>query len=1080
MQDLFTPKPDKRPLPERLADFGCHYVIELKSADPRSAYEKAEYLDLMPGNKGARSTALPVDAVVEHQNAPLLYVMDALDGEPEDIEELQKALANRSDAAWLGILRPGELEVRPITFKPKARELTKKSAADNDAALLFQGLVHGQMSKKAGSPKAMDHVAKLIFAQLMFTAKTFVAPNGVASASKLTALEVLSMCGRALFFRFLKDRKIVVPNDLPDICEKAKKGDMGDVFSSPEKAALTSAWLDAIFNGDFLPLLDEKQDQAIPTNDNTARAAAYLRYYKGVGSKTGGEVFEHLNAILKGWGVPVKDPVYHKELELDWKDMNFAHIPVGVLSQVYESYSHWVEGEEAKQASVHYTPLAIARLMVDQSFGPGAVKNPAHARVLDPACGAGVFLVLAFRSLVRKRWEHDEQPPDTKLIRQILTQQLTGFDVSESALRLAALSLYITAIEMDPEPRPVKKLRFDDLRGTVLHHFRDPTQKEGFQIGSLGENVTKEFDGAFDLVIGNPPWTRLTEKIRKGSEEGIAHKKEGGTFLTDQHSRRFTEIGVAALKARGLDVLASTYTNPDNNPDLPFLWRSTLWAKTDALIALALPARLILHASLRGAEGWHAILQAMTPTGLINGAELRWSTSVWTVKVPFCLFFARNTRPPKDQRFAYAVPLHDKLLNRAGRFRIDYQTSHSLSIAKVTDSPWLLKTLQVGTMRDVEIVERVTKVFPGTLGQYWTKSDPEFERTGLGYNRSPDSPQKEVIWLGKLKVFEKPDEDSFSIAHQDLKTYQEIYGNSSAHMPRREALYEPPLVMVPESPEASRRTPRSFKSNEELAFSVSYYGYSCKGHPEADTLASLLYLLPHSLFFDYFLLMTSARFGADRQTFKKEEFDAIPFPDVSSLPEETKATIRQLAHDLEHNPTKKKPWTEIDAFFLELYHVEQRDAQVMKDTLFSAAPYRKAGKEAFEPVTFDTEKDHCTRARFASDLASGLRPFFAVSGHDVAVTIKPGGLKLVPQFDVWGFLAIHRADQPITVDAALLNQVTLEADTQGASRIIVRLPGKKGLLLGLLNEQRWWTQTRASFCAQRIVRDYLDAFDLSE
>ncbi|MBK8093227.1 MAG: SAM-dependent DNA methyltransferase [Verrucomicrobiaceae bacterium] len=1055
MKDLFD-QPDARPLVKRLSDFGCHYVVELRSDDTTPDYARAEYLDLIPGKRGDRSTALPVHAVVEHQNAPVLYVVD---GEPDDLEGLQKQLANRSDAAWLGILRPGELEVRPISFKPKPNEQATKRAGDDDAPLFFQRLIHGQMDKRAGSPKAMDYVAKLIFDQLMVTARRFVPAHGTTDPTRLTGLEVLSMCGRALFFRFLIDRKIVVPDDRPDICEKAK--DLKDVFSNVEKAAQTSAWLDATFNGDFLRLFSEQQDQSIPTDDIPARTAAYRRYYKTVHDRVGADFFDHLRAILKGWIVSAKSQAIEEELDLDWSEMNFAHVPVGVLSQVYESYSHWVEGEEAKKASVHYTPLPIARLMVDQCFGPGAVKDPAHARVLDPACGAGIFLVLAFRRLIQKRWEHDEQAPDTKLIRKMLREQLTGFDVSESALRLAALSLYITAIEMDPKPHPVNKLRFDDLRGTVLHSFRDPSQTEGFQIGSLGENVPQEFDAAFDLVIGNPPWTRIAKTIQ-----------------------RFTDIGRMALKARkdpNLAALAENYENPDNNPDLPFLWRATMWAKPEATIALALPARLILHAMTRGSEAWQCVLQALKITGLINGAELRWSQQVWEVKVPFCLLFARNCTPTEHKsNFAYAVPLNDKVLNRAGRFRIDYQTVHSLNSENLRQKLWLLKALQVGTWRGVEILESIQQSFPTTLADIWHSWDPEEDRTGLGFNRSPDSKQEPASWLADMKVFVKPEGKAFLIPHNELKTYSELWETETAHRPRNVDLYKPPVVIVPESPSALRCSPRAYRSNRKMAFSVSYYGYSCHTHPDSELLAATIFLLPHTLLFEFFLLMTSARFGADRQTFKKEELDAIPFPDVSALPAETKATIKRLAHELETNPAATKPWAGIDDFFFQLYQIEPQDVQVMKDTLFSAAPYRIEGKAAFAPVAFENEKDYCSRASFAQSLKDMIQPFFEISGHQVEITIKPKGLEQRPQFDVWAFVAIHRKDQPLELDSRLLNHAAKQADTYGASRVIVRLDGKRGLLLGLLNEQRWWTHTRATFCAQHIVRDYLDAFDLSE
>jgi type I restriction-modification system DNA methylase subunit len=75
----------------------------------------------------------------------------------------------------------------------------------------------------------------------------------------------------------------------------------------------------------------------------------------------------------------------------------------------------------------------------------GAVHE---ARVLDPAAGAGVFLITAFRQLVAERWRHDGQRPDTKTLRSILYQQITGFDINEAALRFAALGLYLASIEL--------------------------------------------------------------------------------------------------------------------------------------------------------------------------------------------------------------------------------------------------------------------------------------------------------------------------------------------------------------------------------------------------------------------------------------------------------------------------------------------------------------------------------------------------------------------------------------------------------------------------------------------------------
>ena len=45
--------------------------------------------------------------------------------------------------------------------------------------------------------------------------------------------------------------------------------------------------------------------------------------------------------------------------------------------------------------------------------------------------------------------------------------------------------------------------------------------------------------------------------------------------------------------------------------------------------------------------------------------------------------------------------------------------------------------------------------------------------------------------------------------------------------------------------------------------------------------------------------------------------------------------------------------------------------------------------------------------------------------------------------------------------------------------IIIGTHGNHGMILGLLNQRRWWTITRARLCAQHIIRDHIDAFGLT-
>lgn len=1054
------PPPARRPLEHRLAAYGCAEVIRLdgRLSDPA----QLDYLDLLPTRV---SQTASLTAVAEHQGTALLYLVDACGEAQHDdaaLATIRQQLANRSDPAWLGVLQAGSLEIYAIGFHAAADRRPIKTIEEHSptAPLFFQNLVHGTFEANHRLP-GTDYVFREIFNLLIQTTNEFVPVDG---PGQLDALEVLSMAGRALFFRFLIDRRIVVEAECAEICAAA--ADLKDAFSSAEKAAQTSAWLDQTFNGDFLPLFEA----SIPNEDRAAREAEYLRFYRRTERLVGNRIFDHLQAILRGWRA-VGGGFQPK---LDWGDLDFAHIPVGVLSQVYESFSHRADPRTARDTSVHYTPRTIAGLMVEQAFA--AVQDKAAAQVLDPSCGAGIFLVLAFRRLVRERWQHDEERPRTAVLQEILYGQLRGFDVSEPALRLAALALYITAIELNGSPRPPRALKFPrNLRGEVLHRFGGDTkavrQATAFSLGSLGPQVTRSFDKSFDIVIGNPPWTRLRENEE---ENGHAEEPPSGRSATDELNRKFTAIGRRVLVARGFPDLAKGYQNPDKNPGLPFLWRATEWAKDGGVIALAMPARLFGRTTGQGFAAWRAVLRSVAVTGLLNGADLRWS-SVWKdVKVPFCLFFARNSRPEPDQRFHYATPLNEPALNADGRFRIDYEMAQPVSAERVERQPWLLKTLSLGTWLDVEVMETLTSPSLRTLADRWTEWDAEGEKTGEGFNRAPGSPQKPVKFLAGLPVFEAPAE-GFSIDVASLREFGKLFGTDSsgrcsANMPRREALFQPPLVIVPQAPGDNPRAPRAFVSLRPLAFSKSNYGYSCAGHPEAETLAALLYLLPHTTLFSYFCLMTSRRSGFDRQTFNKEEFDALPFLDVNTLPGATKTSLRQLARRLEHDPIK--PWDEIDSFIFRLYGLDDDAVQVAKDTLFAAASYRKAGRAALDRTLRDN------RADFVRTLRAELEPYFEVCGVHAAA--REASFQPDTWREPWFFLAVSRESDTVPVNASLMREAMGAANQRGTSRLIVHAPGGRGLLLGLLNQRRWWTVTRARLCAQHLIRHHLAAFGLTE
>lgn len=523
--------------------------------------EHQEYLDLI----AARDSS--PDGVAEAQGRPILYFVDetrltaTLQPATELLNGVRGRLACRGERSYLARVQTGRIHVAPVAFEDVEVSWTEYTPASVEGRTLFSRLVNGVVDWDEDIARR-DGVFNRLRTLLMHSA------GRLAETEELRP-DVLSLLGRALFFRFLRDREIVTEKDIPKFAPKAST--WKDCFDGAVNTAATCGWLDETFNGDFLPLSGRGE-----------------KYFRRIEALTKGDVFNHLTAVVLG--AEPKGGSY--QLRFDWGTFDFAHVPVGLLSQVYEDFCwHW-DREEAASTSVHYTPRNIAVTLLDEAFH--GLDRAELARVLDPACGAGVFLVIAFRRLYREVWRARGRRPDRRTIRKLLNRQLAGFDVSENALRLAALSLYLTALELDPSPQPLSELKFEDLRGKVLFHVRAPERAtdKGPVLGSLSEVVGEEHDGQYEVVLSNPPWTSVPTEL--------------GTQM---------ELAARGVLSRARVENANSYKNPDNNPDIPFLLRATEWCKKGGRIAMALPARLLLKNKKIPADARETVFSMMDVTG---------------------------------------------------------------------------------------------------------------------------------------------------------------------------------------------------------------------------------------------------------------------------------------------------------------------------------------------------------------------------------------------------------------------------------------------------------------------------------
>src|SRR4051812_9360915 len=230
-----------------------------------------------------------------------------------------------------------------------------------------------------------------------------------------------------------------------------------------------------------------------------------------------------------------------------WRRYAFHELPVELISHLYEQFLPWRPG-------VVYTPPFLVSFILDEVL-PLSQRTPESFRLIDPACGSGVFLVGAFKRLVQ-RWRRDNgfRDPDPDTLRRLLRSHIFGIDLEGEAIRLTLFSLSVALCDF-LEPRTIwNDLHFDDL------------QAENLFTGDFFSQVRqKQWSGetGFDLIVGNPPFV--------------------------------SELTPAASEAADLERAESGFDLPDRQAALLFLKTATRIAKPNGQIALIQPSTPLLY-----------------------------------------------------------------------------------------------------------------------------------------------------------------------------------------------------------------------------------------------------------------------------------------------------------------------------------------------------------------------------------------------------------------------------------------------------------------------------------------------------
>lgn len=355
---------------------------------------------------------------------------------------------------------------------------------------------------------------------------------------KLSVDLVHDLLARLMFVQFLFDRKDKFGRSALDRDKLSELRDEGvlqeehdglaSILRDKSETYRLFRWLDARFNGDLFPGKSglPEQDEAEWAEEAEKVTAAHLWVLADLVS--GAVEIEKGQANL-------------------WRLYSFETMPLEFVSCIYEEFVDPVvrsdgSGGDWSPTGAHYTPIFLVDFVLDGILPwDGEEWN---LRILDPACGSGVFLVRSFQRLIH-RWKraHPGLRPHADVLRNMLETSVFGVDRNPHAVRVASFSLYLAMCdEIDPRDYWTS-VRFPILRNRRLAcaDFFDVDVDPG----------TLDGGALFDVVVGNAPWGQgtLSEPARVWAKdrEWEVDNKDVGVLFVPRSAQFLRERGRLAL-----------------------------------------------------------------------------------------------------------------------------------------------------------------------------------------------------------------------------------------------------------------------------------------------------------------------------------------------------------------------------------------------------------------------------------------------------------------------------------------------------------------------------------------------------
>jgi hypothetical protein len=376
------------------------------------------------------------------------------------------------------------------------------------------------------------------------------------------------------------------------------------------------------------------------------------------------------------------------QLYLDFNAYDFSYIPVETLSSIYEQFLQ-SQGTGKKVGAV-YTPEPVADYLLCELQESKPLQK--GMKILDPCCGSGIFLVLAYRRLIELELANSvsKKLKPTEL-RRILCDSLYGVERNREACYVAEFSLILTLLNYidPPDLHRNKQFKFPSLHNTQIFEcdfFDDESNfwKQGKK---------------FDWIVGNPPWIELKpetngeELARSWIRNNLKSKPATGHRVCEAFSWRVTNL-LAIEGYVSLLIHATSLFNHESEKYRKLFFSQHQIARITNFSNLA----YVLFGGRGEAPAATIVYQKLSLNGLNKPPIIHYA--------PFVANQVSN-RPweSNKKRLTWSLTINEN----------EIQTIPSEEAEIGDASVW--KIALWGSYQDKKIIKRLSKLFKITLGQ---------------------------------------------------------------------------------------------------------------------------------------------------------------------------------------------------------------------------------------------------------------------------------------------------------------------------------------------------------------------------